>query len=112
MLSPIGHELTRHRKQLAKACGKYLLACRMPVWPKNQARRVEQTGRYTVFKDNLHAKELIVGDVSGAPATSYATTPKRPNASKTHRQATVALLEEQTQCHADKSATAQWLLNC
>jgi len=48
--------------------------------------------------------------VSGRTRYILCYNPKRPNASKTHRQATVALLEEHLNAHADKSATAQWAI--
>lgn len=99
-----------NRKHLAKACGKYLLACRMASVTQIKREVLSKPGRYTVFKDNLHAKELIVGD--GERRTRYILcyNPKEAERQQTHRQATVTLLEEQLNSHADKSATAQWAI--
>ncbi|MBL7203790.1 MAG: hypothetical protein ISS63_05585 [Desulfobacteraceae bacterium] len=51
-----------NRKELARACGKYLLACRMSSVSEIKQDVLTKRGPYTVFKDNLHAKEVIVGD--------------------------------------------------
>ena len=52
----------KNRKELAQACGKYLLACRMASVSEIKQTVLTKPGRYTVIKDNLHAKEVIVGD--------------------------------------------------
>ncbi len=49
-------------KELAKACGKYLLACRMSNVVEIKREVLSKRGRYTVIKDDLHAKEVFVGD--------------------------------------------------
>jgi hypothetical protein len=51
-----------NRTELAKACGKYLLACRMASVAEIKRDVLSKRGPYPVFKDNLHAKEVIVGD--------------------------------------------------
>jgi transposase len=105
-----GMNSQNNRNQLAKACGKYLLACRMASVAQIQREVLSKPGRYTILKDNLHAKEVIVGD--GERRTRYILcyNPKEAERQQKHRQATVALLEEQLAAHADKSATAQWAI--
>lgn len=44
-----------NRSELARACGKYLLACRMASVADIKREVLAKRGRYTVFKDNLHA---------------------------------------------------------
>ncbi len=51
-----------NRKEVARACGKYLLASRMANVAEIKRDVLSKRGRYTVFKDNLQAKEVIVGD--------------------------------------------------
>ncbi|MEZ4579181.1 MAG: IS1634 family transposase, partial [Desulfobacterales bacterium] len=51
-----------NRKELARACGKYLLAARMASVAEIRETVLTKRGRYTVIKDNLHAKEVIIGD--------------------------------------------------
>ncbi len=51
-----------NRSELARACGKYLLACRMANIADIKRKVLGKRGRYTFFKDNLQAKEVIIGD--------------------------------------------------
>ena len=51
-----------NRAELAKACGKYLLACPMARLSEVKREVLGKCGRYSKFKDNLYAKEVIVGD--------------------------------------------------
>jgi transposase len=48
-----------NREELARACGKYLLACRMANVAEIEREVLSKRGRYTVIRDNLHAKEVI-----------------------------------------------------
>ena len=57
-----GMNSENNRKELARACGKYLLACRMSSVSEIKQDVLTKRGPYTVFKDNLRAKEVIVGD--------------------------------------------------
>lgn len=49
-----------NRTELAKACGKYLLACRMANVADIKREVLSKKGRYSIFADNLQAKEVIV----------------------------------------------------
>jgi len=51
-----------NRTELARACGKYLLATRMATVSEVKKKVLSKPGKYKVIKDNLHAKEVIVGD--------------------------------------------------
>ena len=42
-----------NRQELARACGKYLLACRMASVSEIKRDVLSKRGRYTVIKDNL-----------------------------------------------------------
>ena len=99
-----------NRAELARACGKYLLACRMANVSEIKRDVLSKRGRYTVFKDNLHAKEVIVGD--GERRTRYILcyNPKEAERQRKHRQMIVDLLEDELGSHRDQSATAQWAI--
>ena len=99
-----------NRSELAKACGKYLLACRMASVAEIKRDVLTKRGRYTVFKDNLHAKEVIVGDGERRKRYILCYNPKEAERQQNHRQRTVELLEDELQRHRDKSATAQWAI--
>jgi transposase len=99
-----------NRSELARACGKYLLACRMANVAEIKRDVLSKRGRYSVFTDNLQAKEVVVGD--GERRTRYILcyNPKEAERQRKHREAVVALLEAEFQARADTSATAQWAI--
>ena len=99
-----------NRSELARACGKYLLACRMANVAEIKRDVLSKRGRYTVFKDNLHAKEVIVGDGERRKRYILCYNPKEAERQRKHRQMIVKLLEDELGRHKDKSATAQWAI--
>ena len=99
-----------NRNELAKACGKYLLACRMANVAEIKRDVLSKRGRYSVFKDNLHAKEVIVGDGERRKRYILCYNPKEAERQRKHRKMIVELLEQELERHPDKSATAQWAI--
>jgi hypothetical protein len=99
-----------NRTELARACGKYLLACRMANVTEIKRDVLSKRGRYTVFKDNLHAKEVIVGDGERRKRYILCYNPKEAERQRRHRQMTIELLEQELERHKDRSATAQWAI--
>jgi len=99
-----------NRTELARACGKYLLACRMANVTEIKRDVLSKRGRYTVFKDNLHAKEVIVGDGERRKRYILCYNPKEAERQRLHRQMTLQLLEQELERHKDRSATAQWAI--
>ena len=100
-----------NRTELARACGKYLLACRMANVTEIKREVLSKRGRYTVFKDNLHAKEVIVGDGERRKRYILCYNPKEAERQRKHRQMIVELLEDELARHKDRSATAQWAID-
>jgi len=99
-----------NRTELARACGKYLLACRMANVTEIKREVLSKRGRYTVFKDNLHAKEVIVGDGERRKRYILCYNPKEAERQRKHRQMIVELIEDELARHKDRSATAQWAI--
>ena len=99
-----------NRTELARACGKYLLACRMANVTEIKRDVLSKRGRYTVFTDNLQAKEVIVGDGERRKRYILCYNPKEAERQKNHRRQLVELLEAELESHPDKSATAQWAI--
>jgi len=60
-VSDSGMNSRENRDELARACGKYLLATRMGSVSEVK-EEVSQGGRFKVITENLHAKEVTVGD--------------------------------------------------
>lgn len=99
-----------NRSELAKACGKYLLACRMANLAEIKRNVLSKRGPYTVFQDNLHAKEVIVGDGERRKRYILCYNPKEAKRQKKHRQLIVEMLETELGRHQDQSAKAQWAI--
>ena len=100
-----------NRGELAKACGKYLLACRMANVAEIKRDVLSKRGRYTVFKDNLHAKEVIVGDGERRKRYILCYNPKEAKRQRHHRETIVGFLEAELERHTKPSATAQWAID-
>ena len=100
-----------NRKELARACGKYLLACRMSTVCEIKQDVLSKRGRYTVFKDNLHAKEVTVGDGERRNRYILCYNPKEAERQGKHRAQVIELLEQELNRHPDKTASAQWAID-
>ena len=100
-----------NRKELARACGKYLLACRMSSVSEIKQDVLSKRGRYTVFKDNLHAKEVTVGVGERRNRYILCYNPKEAERQGKHRAQVIELLEGELSRHPDKTASAQWAID-
>jgi transposase len=99
-----------NRTELSRACGKYLLACRMANVAEIKRDVLSKRGRYTAFKDNLHAKEVIVGDGERRKRYILCFNPKEAERQEKHRQDVIACLERELESHPDSNASAQWAI--
>ncbi len=99
-----------NRKELARACGKYLLACRMASVSEIKQKVLTKRGRYTVFRDNLQAKEVVVGDGVRRKRYILCFNPREAERQQKHRAEVVEMLKEELANHENKKATAQWAI--
>ena len=99
-----------NRTELSRACGKYMLACRMANVAEIKRDVLPKKGRYTVFKDNLQAKEVIVGDGVRRKRYILCFNPKEAKRQRKHREEVVALLERELESHPKSEASAQWAI--
>lgn len=99
-----------NREELARACGKYLLATRMANVAEIKQKVLTKRGRYTVLRDNLHVKEVIIGDGERRRRYILCYNPKEAKRQKKHRKHIVDLLKKELDRHPNKSATAQWAI--
>lgn len=99
-----------NRHELGRACGKYLLACRMASVSEIKRDVLSKKGRYTVIKDNLHAKEVIIGDGEMRKRYILCFNPKEAKRQRKHRARVIEILENELAKHPDKKATAQWAI--
>jgi transposase len=99
-----------NRTELARACGKYLLACRMTNVAEIDREVLSKRGRYTKIRDNLHAKEVIVGDGERRKRYILCFNPKEAERQRHHRAMIINTLEAELESHRDHKATAQWAI--
>ncbi|MDM8538995.1 IS1634 family transposase, partial [Desulfobacterales bacterium HSG17] len=109
-IADAGMNSETNRDELAKACGKYILACRMSSVTEIKNTVLGKRGRYTQVKDNLMAKEVIVGDGERRRRYILCYNPKEAERQKKHRQQILAMLETEIDKHPDKSVTAKWAI--
>jgi len=98
------------RKELAKACGKYLMAARAGSVKEIRDEVLTRPGRFKVISDNLQAKEVVVGDGVRRRRYIVCYNPKQAERERKHREKAVEQLEEELGRHRDSKATAQWAI--
>lgn len=106
-----GMNSSDNREELARACGKYLLATRMASINEIKNEVLGKRGRYRVIRDNLHAKEVVIGDGERRKRYILCYNPKEAERQRKHREETVRLLEEELGRHPRPDATAQWAID-
>ncbi len=105
-----GMNSKENRAELSRACGKYLLATRMASVSEIKKEVLLKRGRYQVIKDNLQAKEVIVGDGERRRRYIVCYNPKEAKRQKHHREMIIQQLQRELDSHRDKKATAQWAI--
>lgn len=100
-----------NREELGRACGKYLLATRMATVAEIKNEVLSQPGRYTTVRDNLQAKEVVIGDGERRRRYILCYNPKEAERQRIHRQEIVKMLEEELGRHKDRDASAQWAID-
>jgi hypothetical protein len=100
-----------NREELARACGKYLLATRMASISEVKHEVLGKRGRYNVIRDSLHAKEVIIGEGERRRRYILCYNPKEAERQKRHRAEIVRFLEEELARHPKPKATARWAID-
>jgi hypothetical protein len=82
-----------NRETLAKACGRYVLACR-PASVEEVAEDVlRRQGRYEAVRENLRVKEVVVGAGELRRRSVVCHNPVRAERERLHREQVVRELE-------------------
>ena len=105
-----GMNSEENRGELSRACGKYLLATRMANVTEIKRDVLTKRGRYTVIRDNLHAKEVIVGEGERRRRYILCYNPKEAERQIKHREQKIKFLEEELEKHPVRQANAQWAI--
>jgi transposase len=99
-----------NREELGRACGKYLLATRMATVSEVKRDVLSKRGRYKVIKDNLMAKEVVIGDGERRRRYILCYNPKEAKRQREHRAQVVENLKKELEKHPTRNATSQWAI--
>ena len=105
-----GMNSRENRAELGRACGKYLLATRLAGVAEIKQEVLSARGRFKVIQENLHAKEVVVGDGERRRRYMLCYNPKEAERQQQHRAQRIRELEAELARHPDKNATAQWAI--
>jgi len=100
-----------NRSELARACGKYILATRMSSVSEVKQKVLSKRGKYKILQENLHAKEVIVGDGERRRRYILCFNPKEAERQKKHRAEIIEKLEALLHQHPKNNANAQWAID-
>jgi transposase len=106
-----GNNSSTNRDELAKACGKYLLATRMGSVAEIKEDVLTKPGRFKTIAENLKAKEVIVGDGVFQRRYILCYNPREAERQQKHRRQVVKELQEELKNHPDHKATARWAID-
>jgi len=106
-----GANSRENRDELSRACGKYLLATRMSSVSEIQKDVLTKAGRFKVITENLHAREVIVGDGELRRRYIVCYNPREAERQRKHREQVVRELERELDKHSDNKATAKWAID-
>ena len=98
-----------NRATLARACGKYVLACRPSGVNEIQDEVLGRPGRYKEIRPNLRVKEVVVGDGERRRRYIVCHNPERAERERLHREQAVAELEAELASHTDRDARRKWV---
>ena len=106
-----GMNSSTNRDELARACGKYLLATRMASVSEIKEEVLTKPGRFRTIAENLQAKEVVVGDGELRRRYILCYNPREAERERKHREQVVKELEEELKDHPDHQATARWAID-
>jgi transposase len=106
-----GMNSEENREEFARACGKYLLACRLDSVKEIKDEVLTRKGRYQKVTENLRVKEIKVG--VGVKQRRYflCYNPKEAERQRKHRTQVITELKQELSSHKDRKATAKWAIN-
>ena len=106
-----GMNSSTNRDELARACGKYLLATRMASVSEIKEEVLAKPGRFRTVTENLQAKEVVVGDGELRRRYILCHNPREAERERKHREQVVKELEAELKDHPDHKATARWAID-
>ena len=98
-----------NRAVLARACGTYVLACRVSSVKEVGQEVLARPGRYKEVRPNLRVKEVVVGDGERRRRYVVCHNPAQAERERLHREQVVQELEQELATHADRGAKRKWV---
>lgn len=105
-----GMNSVENRKELARACGRYLLAVRTGSVKEAKQDVLGRPGRYKKIADNLQAKEVVVGEGELRRRYILCFNPREAERQAAHRAVVIEELEAELARHRNHDATAKWAI--
>lgn len=99
-----------NRRELARACGRYLLAVRSGSVKEVHDDVLRRPGRYKTISDNLRAKEVLVGDGEMRRRYIVCSNEREARRQVVHRKQVLDELTEMLASHRSRDATAKWAI--
>jgi len=103
-----GMNSVENREELARACGRYLLAVRSGSVKEVKEEVLSRPGRYQTIGENLKAKEVVVGNGELRRRYIVCFNPREAKREAAHRSQVVKELKAELKSHKSRDATAKW----
>lgn len=103
-----GMNSAENRERLVTGGGTYILACRAGSVAEIKKEVLSRPGRYKEIRENLHAKEVVVGEGEKRRRYIVCFNPSQKERQAMHREGVLAELEARLAQHKNRSATAKW----
>jgi hypothetical protein len=107
-IADAGANSAENREELARACGRYVLACRAASVSEIKQEVLSRAGRYKKLADNLLAKEVLVGEGERRRRYIVCYNPAQAARQAAHREQVVRELETELARHPAAEVQAQW----
>jgi hypothetical protein len=107
-IADAGVNSEENRAELARACGRYVLACRAASVNEIKQDVLGRAGRYKKVSENLHVKEVVVGEGEKRRRYIVCFNPAEAERQAAHRAQVLRELVEELAKHPSDDAKAQW----
>jgi transposase len=109
MVGDAGMDSAENRAELARACGRYVLAVRSANLKEVREEVLSRPGRYKEVSENLRVKEVVVGEGEMRRRYLVCHNPAQAERQEKHREQVVREIEEEMARHRDAEAHRQWV---
>ena len=109
MVGDAGMDSLDNRVELARACGRYVLAVRAGSLKEVKEDVLSRPGRYKKVSDNLRVKEVVVGEGETRRRYLVCHNPAQADRQARHRAQVLEELKAELARHKDASSDRKWV---